>query len=135
MEAAEVRRVSQIKLLREPHEETNAVRRLQNWDKILGLEKWEDEAEVIHVAADSDCYEICIVLLDEIQADFDVFGGQWGTALQAAAAFGHEKIVRLCLSSGADFEAKAGYFNTALHAGSYNSHKGVTKLLWKRRQM
>jgi hypothetical protein len=40
MEAAEVRRVSQIEMLRELHEEINAVRYLQNWDKILGLEKW-----------------------------------------------------------------------------------------------
>jgi hypothetical protein len=97
--------------------------------QILGLEKWEDEAAVTHVAADSDCYEICEVLSDEIKVDLDVVGGHWGTALQAAAAFGHEKIVRLCLSSGADFEAKAGYFHTALHARSYNSHKSVTRIL------
>jgi hypothetical protein len=47
---------------------------LQNGDKILGLEKWEDEAEVIHVAADSGCNEICRVLLDEIKVEVDVAG-------------------------------------------------------------
>ncbi|KAH8790363.1 hypothetical protein F5882DRAFT_401372 [Hyaloscypha sp. PMI_1271] len=63
--------------------------------------------EPAEVAADSDCYEICSVLLDEIKADLDVAGGHWGTALLAAAAFGHEKIVRLCLSSGAEGQSKS----------------------------
>jgi hypothetical protein len=59
------------------------------------------------VAADSDCYEIFRVLLDEIKVDLDVVGGHWGTALHAAAAFGHEKIVRLCLLSGAEGQSKS----------------------------
>ncbi|KAJ6586047.1 ankyrin repeat-containing domain protein [Mycena capillaripes] len=59
----------------------------------------------------------------------EVGGEFWGTALQAASAFGHREIVQKLLANGADINALGGTCGTALYAASTNGHKEVIRLL------
>ena len=73
-------------------------------------------------------------------------GGDYGTALQAAAARGHERTVAYLLGSGADPNVAGGCFSdhmgtddrqlqlggdygSALCAACANGHEGVVKIL------
>ncbi|KAK4117923.1 hypothetical protein N657DRAFT_584570, partial [Parathielavia appendiculata] len=57
------------------------------------------------------------LLLDN-GADVNAQGGQYGTALQAAASKGEMEIVRLLLDNGADVNAQGGEYGTALQAAA-----------------
>lgn len=50
--------------------------------------------------------------------DLDRVAGRYGTALQAAAYFGHYTIVQMLLQAGADVNKLGGYYNTALVAAA-----------------
>lgn len=58
-------------------------------------------------------------------------GGEYGTALQAAAYFGNLKIVQLLLERGADvnIEGEGGTHGTALQAAAGRGHSEVVELL------
>src|SRR5437879_4970121 len=82
------------------------------------------------------CLEICIhslhyalPILLEKQADVNGQGGEYGNALQAASARGHEGIVKLLLEKEADVNAQGGKYGNALQAASENGHEGIVKLL------
>jgi ankyrin repeat protein len=56
-------------------------------------------------------------------------GGDYGNALQAASAGGHEQIVKLLLKKGADVTAQGGHYNNALQAASAGGYEQIVKLL------
>jgi ankyrin repeat protein len=68
------------------------------------------------------------LLLDK-GADINVQGGDYGNALQAASANGHEMIVRLLLDKGADINAQGGHHGNALQAALQGGHQTVVRLL------
>lgn len=68
-------------------------------------------------------------LILESGSDVNAKGGHQFTALQAAAAGGHEQIVQLLLAMGADVNLQGGTCGTALNAAAYNAHKEVVRLL------
>jgi ankyrin repeat protein len=56
-------------------------------------------------------------------------GGKYHTALQAAAFFGHEKIVEILIASGANVESQGGEYGTALVAAAYRGHEKIVEIL------
>jgi ankyrin repeat protein len=51
-------------------------------------------------------------------ADVNAQGGEYGNALQAASAGGHEKAVRMLLDAGAEVNAQGGWCGNAVQAAS-----------------
>ncbi|KAK6449599.1 hypothetical protein FP744_10005849 [Trichoderma asperellum] len=66
------------------------------------------------------CTRLCskdeVSLLLEHGVDMYAKGGEFGTALQAAVAYGHEWLVRELLERGADVNELGGHYETALQA-------------------
>jgi ankyrin repeat protein len=58
-----------------------------------------------------------------------VHGGEYGNALQAASARGHEQVVKTLLDKGAEVNAQGGKYGNALYAASCKGHKQVVKML------
>ncbi|CUS12034.1 unnamed protein product, partial [Tuber aestivum] len=59
-------------------------------------------------------------------------GGQYGNALQAAAAAGNESVVQLLLEHGAEANAEGGDYGNALQAGARAGSERVVCLLLER---
>ena len=59
--------------------------------------------------------------------DIDVKSGNYGTALGAAAYYGHERIVQLLLDRGADINAEGGNYGTALGAAASRGSEEIDK--------
>jgi ankyrin repeat protein len=131
IEDAEMGGVSQLELLKKLQPGSNGIRRLRRSKEILDLdyESWSNGSEVMHVAAEMGFYEIFRRSLEEIKVSVDVVGGFYGTALQAAAAGGHEKIVQLLLEHGANVNTVTGWYTTALKAAAATAHETIVQLL------
>jgi len=83
----------------------------------------------LYYAARFALTKIVSLLLLESEVDVDAQGGEYGNALQAASAIGHEEIVKLLLDKGADVNAKGGKYGNALFAASTRGHEKAVKLL------
>jgi ankyrin repeat protein len=68
-------------------------------------------------------------LLLDAGADINAQGGEYGNALQAASAGGHEQVVKTLLNAGAEVNAQGGGYSNALQAASYGGHEQVVKML------
>ncbi|KAI9856111.1 MAG: hypothetical protein M1813_009229 [Trichoglossum hirsutum] len=68
-------------------------------------------------------------LLLEKGADVNAQGGDYGNALQAASAKGHDQIVQQLLEKGADINAQGGYYGNALQAASFEGHDQIVQQL------
>jgi ankyrin repeat protein len=128
IEAAEAGGASQVEVLLKLQHGSQAIRRLRIGDNILGIYVWNGKAECIRVAATESCLETVRTLLDTLEVDIDTVGGLYGTALQAAAAHGHENMVRLCLVHGADINTISGHYGTALQAAAANGYENIAWL-------
>jgi ankyrin repeat protein len=69
-----------------------------------------------------------IKLLIEAGADVNQ-QGQNGSALQAAAACGHQEMVALILQQGVDFTMTGSRLGTALHEAAYHGKPGIVEQL------
>jgi Ankyrin repeats (3 copies) len=56
-------------------------------------------------------------------------GGEYGTALQAAAFKGHGTIVQLLIDRGGDVNARGGMYGGALQAAVMDGHHEIVSLL------
>lgn len=65
-------------------------------------------------------------------ADENAQSGQYGSALQAAAAKGHEHIVRLLLNKGAEVATQGRYNGNALQAAAVGGYNPLCGCCWKR---
>jgi ankyrin repeat protein len=134
MEVAEIGGVSQLELLKKLQPGSKGIRRLRRSNHIFdsGYRTRSNGSEVMHMAAEMDLYETFRRALEEIKVKVDVVGGFYGTALQAAAARGHEKIVQLCLEHGADVNTVSGFFGTALQGAAAGGHEKIMRILLER---
>jgi len=73
------------------------------------------------------------VLLGRGHTDINLEGGEYGSALQAAAYNGHVGIVERLLNNGAKVNATGGEFGSALQAAAYRGHIDVVNKLLERR--
>ena len=114
----------------------------QNWCRMYNPDMpWEAPdfdrtlAEIpgpLYTASSSGLAEIVDLLLLKAGADVNAEGGSYGTALQAAAARGHDRTVELLLDRGADINAEGGYYGTALQAASVEGCEKIVELLLNR---
>ncbi|KAJ9263916.1 hypothetical protein DTO212C5_7334 [Paecilomyces variotii] len=75
----------------------------------------ENGETLLYIAAKKDDYE-GVKRLVSWYADVDLEGGEYGTALHAAAFFGHRRAAKSLLSCGADVNAVNGCIGTPLMA-------------------
>ncbi|KAJ7179719.1 ankyrin repeat-containing domain protein [Mycena filopes] len=59
----------------------------------------------------------------------NVEGGEYGSALQAAAWNGNKEVVQLLIDHGADVNAEGGEYGNAVQAAALHGHKEVVQLL------
>jgi len=80
-------------------------------------------------------YQLVRLVLLELKADVNAQGGQYGSALQAAASFGPPRleVVALLLKHGADVNASGGEYGSAVQLAMWGSdyNKAVVELLLK----
>ena len=65
------------------------------------------------------------------EADVNLSGGKYYTALQAACAFGRTSIVRLLLKLSADVDIEGGFHGTSLQAAVLKGRTAVVNVLTK----
>ncbi|KAH8719160.1 hypothetical protein GQ44DRAFT_687973 [Phaeosphaeriaceae sp. PMI808] len=93
------------------------------------LEKSLDSVPIpLYYAANLGLSTITRLLLDQ-RAEVNAQGGDYGNALQAASARGHEEVVKMLLNNGANVNAQGGFYGNALQAASYGGHEQVVKML------
>ncbi|TAQ83163.1 hypothetical protein B7494_g8512 [Chlorociboria aeruginascens] len=76
-------------------------------------------------------YKPIIKLLLDKKADINAQVGQYGNALQAAAAVlyeEHEFVIKLLLDKGADINAQGGEYGNALQAAAYQGYEYIIEL-------
>jgi ankyrin repeat protein len=127
--------VTQVEFLRHLKEEHGIWERLNLFHKTFSLsEHYEcppEEAGLIYMSAFRGYINILEILYDE-GVDINGPGGDYGTALQAAAAHGHEAIVVGLLERNADVNLRGGYYDTALQAAVAEGHEAVVARLLER---
>jgi ankyrin repeat protein len=70
--------------------------------------------------------------VDAEGASVDAEGGPYDTALQFAAFWGHESVVRLLLDAGADINARGETVGTALWAATFEEREQIVQMLLTR---
>ncbi|KAL0938104.1 nacht and ankyrin domain protein [Colletotrichum truncatum] len=73
--------------------------------------KWTD----LTLASYFGLLEVAKRILDQEMTDVNSKGGFFGTAVKAAAAQGHDKLVQMLVQHGADCDTGGAHFETALH--------------------
>ena len=63
------------------------------------------------------------------RADVNATGGEYGTAMQAALACGHNTVVGRLLENGANVNATGGCYETALQAALTGGHNAFVERL------
>jgi Ankyrin repeats (3 copies) len=110
-----------------------------NWIRIYDPDKPREDPDVIRQLEDVPpplyyasllgLTNIVSLLILEAGADGNAQGGQYGNALQAASAGGHDQVVQRLLEAGPDINAKGGRYGNALRAASYEGHDQVVQRL------
>ncbi|EJT73268.1 ankyrin repeat domain-containing protein [Gaeumannomyces tritici R3-111a-1] len=87
------------------------------------------DAGLLYVLSLRGYRKLVTVILAGGSADVNAQGGNYGNALHAASANGHENVARLLLDAGADVNAQGGNYGNALYAASANGYENVARLL------
>ncbi|KAH8801328.1 ankyrin repeat-containing domain protein [Flagelloscypha sp. PMI_526] len=82
---------------------------------------------LLHVAAYHGNEELVRLLIENGRVDLNAVGGDYATALQAAAARGHASIVDQLLNANADPNIIGGDYGSALCAACANGHEPVVR--------
>ena len=96
------------------------------WERRNFNKSVEDLAPALYYTSLAGLQSIIKPLID--RGDVNAQGGQYGTALQAAATQGHENVVRL-LAEGVDVNAHAEEYGKALQATAMKGYENVVRLL------
>ncbi|KAF3025211.1 hypothetical protein E8E15_004022 [Penicillium rubens] len=83
----------------------------------------------LHIAARAGHDAVVNILLSHPGVSSNCQGGEYGSALQAAAAAGRTSIVRQLLTAKADPNMQAGRYGTALAAACRQANLGLAELL------
>jgi ankyrin repeat protein len=98
--------------------------------RVRAFDEWHDGTTALYWASVLGLRQTVSLLCDPTShQDVCNVGGVYHTALQAAANFGHEKIVEILIDSGADINCWGGEFGTALIAAAYNGHEETVEIL------
>jgi ankyrin repeat protein len=99
-----------------------------HWVKTF--DEWHDGTTALYWASALGLRQTVSLLCDPTSyQDVCNVGGVYHTPLQAAAYFGHEKIVEILIASGADVNCRGGRFDTALIATAFSGHKKIVEIL------
>lgn len=99
--------------------------------RTLDLTKDLPAVPSLYTAASLGLSAVCARLVQE-GADVNALGGLFGTALQAAAFYGHLQPVQLLLDAGASLEPRRGIWMSPLAAAVSQDQLEVVALLLKR---
>ena len=98
-------------------------------DRIVYHHARRHSATLLSLLADEMFNRIEVLSLLVIRGDVNARGGEYGTALQAAALGARIELVQLLLDKGADVNAQGGKHGTALQAAAYEDSIEVVQLL------
>jgi ankyrin repeat protein len=85
-------------------------------------------AKLLYILSVENLSNLVQVLLDD-QVDVDAKGEFYGTAIQAAAAHGNEKVVQLLLGAGANVNIPGGKFGHTLNAAFAKRNEAIIQML------
>ncbi|KAJ3822663.1 ankyrin repeat-containing domain protein, partial [Lentinula raphanica] len=101
-------------------------------EKTLKLENIFAEEIKLHVTAWFGLETSTQNLLTNTDTDINKMSKYFETALQIAAARGHQDIVKFLVQQGAEINAQGGEYGTALQAAATRGHKDIVELLVQR---
>lgn len=92
--------------------------------------KCAEDVTLLYFLADQG-YPSLVSALLRVSNSVNVRCGMYGSALQAASVYDHEKVVQVLLDAGADVNAQGGFYGNALQAASVlaNSSEKVVQML------
>jgi protein-serine/threonine kinase len=88
----------------------------------------------LHLAAESGCFDLCVILLDQkdrIEVNVKDFAGK--TALHVAAEKGEVQIAELLVGCGADVNVSDKEGNTPLHLAAKSDHDQLVSVLMRKK--
>ncbi|KAF4555457.1 Ankyrin repeat-containing protein 21 [Elsinoe fawcettii] len=91
--------------------------------------RWNKDLVSLLLSSGAHINPQSVSLLLDNGARINAQGGDYGNALQAAAANGDKEIVSLLLDNGADVNAQGGYYGNALQAAAALGRREVVGLL------
>ena len=97
------------------------------WEGINLSLTMEKVASPLYYAASTGLSQVVEKIMPQI-IDVNAQGGEYGSALQAASANGHEKMVRILVDAGADVNAQGEYSN-ALQVATARGYEKVVQIL------
>jgi ankyrin repeat protein len=130
-EAAQGCGVSQKDFLKE-HESHSF--KLQKWAILDGIfqrykiRRYTPEVKLLYILSERNLSNLVQTALDN-KFDFNATEERYGSAIQAASAKGHARIIRLLIDAGADVNVVGGEYGHALIAAIAKNHDAVVKLL------
>lgn len=144
--AVDVGKMANVLLLLEYGAKTNVVDNDQNtplskaiqrdYDKIAELLLYQPDADVnarngvaVQEAIFRGKFDLLKIMFERHQVNLNAQGGQFGSAVGAAACNGSEEMLRILLEHGADVNIQGGEFNTALQAAAAYGHAEVLQML------
>ncbi|KXG46054.1 NACHT nucleoside triphosphatase [Penicillium griseofulvum] len=128
-----------LRLFRDQKESFLTWARLYDMDLGMYESDWERAAEEIpsplYYAALLGLVYVSSALIARWRDEFIMYAevnahrGEYGTALQAAASEGQEKVVQILLDYSADVSARGGHYGNALQAAAYGGYEKIVQIL------
>ncbi|KAK0302368.1 hypothetical protein LTR01_008795 [Friedmanniomyces endolithicus] len=83
----------------------------------------------LYAASHEGVKDAVCTILNDIRTNVNIQWADKGTALYAASARGHEKVVEMLLAKGADVNAQGGHYGGALQTASARGNEKVVEML------
>ncbi|KAH0538032.1 hypothetical protein FGG08_005344 [Glutinoglossum americanum] len=130
-DAAQSWGISQKELLREFEPPNSKMHKWANLNSIFqryDIRRYTPEVKVLYILSEKNLLNLVRVLLDG-EADIDATGERYGSAIQAAAVNGHERIVQILIGAGANVNVAGGEHCHPLIAAAIKGHDKVVQVL------